>query len=1351
MVFAFVAGSRVAAAEALTTARFARQVLSGRWFTLLACLLILSASGATYAFGIYSRALKSALGYDQRAVATLAFFKDLGSNVGVPAGLLSEVAPPWAVLAAGAAMNLAGYLMAFAGTAALVTCVRNFPEARGAVLGLLKGYVGLSSAILAQIYLALYGGGADARSLVLLIAWLPAAVSVVFLGTVRVMPAPNGRTRRSTSRGGVGDVFLCLLYISVALAAYILVMIIVQRQASFSRAAYASSAAGLLVLLFLPLAVVVRQEYRIKNELEDSPSVDAPVPVMVTVVEKSIAMPLVEPAITSTPDTPPSSSCLVGIRSFLRHAFSPPAHGEDYSIPQALVSVDMLVLFLAIACGAGGTLTAIDNMGQIGQSLDYPPKSVDAFVSLISVWNYAGRVTAGYASEALLSRYRFPRPLALTLVLLASCAGHLLIALGVPRALYAASVLIGFCFGAQWPLLYAVISELFGLRRYPTLYNLGAVASPVGAYVLNVRVAGRLYDAEAARQHGGALPAAGDKACIGVQCFRTSFLIITAATRYAVLTEDDVRARQEADTARVAEVLSIPAGFARALLRHFKWRVGRAQEEWFSDAQHQQRVRGAVGLVPAACPDGDALVPAARSPRPRVCGICFDAFPAGGTRSAGCAAHYYCDACWCGYVAAAVGDGARCLALRCPDPSCAAAVVRELVDEVARDDDRARYARFWLRSYVEESGGRIRWCGGAGCTRSVELLGGCDAEAVASAVDVVCGCRHAFCWRCGEEAHRPVSCGTVRAWLAKNASDSETANWVVANTKRCPMCRRPIEKNHGCNHMTCGAPCHHQFCWLCLDPWDHHRGCTRYDSRRRRHGPRTLAKASLDRYLYHYERWEGNGKSLRKALADADELERSELQRMARLLDLPAMDLGFVTEAYRQIADGRRVLRWAHAYDYFLSLDPERDAAKRGLFDDLQSQANRWLEFIGNLVRAFKTNLPEVVVTLTPPASDLQHIVKSGPTTERQTTVGIGGILSTAATVTPPVSNVSSLQGTSALRPSSSSLVVVSQETDIANDSVQERHSPTRNLAQAQHPVRPGGHGGFLSNPYPSFFGEATSTAGPLQLYMPNMVVSGGTTSTPSLAFSLSAPGQPITSTALGGSFGSNTRTAWGNSDMAAASSSQPDRMGMDQQAGTGSAMNLTIGLHPNAQQPPPKYVKIWEGDLYGQRQGQPVFISKLESWGGTVSRKYSESQYVGNTDFLIFRALNQHGFLGQLQERKLLPSQTLLLSMYDKTSRMVGMLFPKKLLPQRLQYQEQLHLQQQMTQQIQLQQQSLYQQHQQMQQQQQLWQQIQQQKHQLQHMDPQQQQLLSQMVGTELGSDDDTREDWVTGAGPHA
>ncbi|XWS34008.1 hypothetical protein CRYUN_Cryun21dG0002500 [Craigia yunnanensis] len=114
------------------------------------------------------------------------------------------------------------------------------------------------------------------------------------------------------------------------------------------------------------------------------------------------------------------------------------------------------------------------------------------------------------------------------------------------------------------------------------------------------------------------------------------------------------------------------------------------------------------------------------------------------------------------------------------------------------------------------------------------------------------------------------------------------------------------------------------------------------------------------------------------------------------------------------------------------------------------------------------------------------------------------------------------------------------------------------------------------------------------------------------------------------------------------------------------------------------KYVKVWEGNLSGQRQGQPVFITRLEGyrsasasetlaahWPQTmqivrlISQDHmNNKQYVGKADFLVFRAMNQHGFLGQLQEKKLcaviqLPSQTLLLSVSDKAYRLIGMLFP--------------------------------------------------------------------------------------------
>lgn len=83
-------------------------------------------------------------------------------------------------------------------------------------------------------------------------------------------------------------------------------------------------------------------------------------------------------------------------------------------------------------------------------------------------------------------------------------------------------------------------------------------------------------------------------------------------------------------------------------------------------------------------------------------------------------------------------------------------------------------------------------------------------------------CRQEYCASCLIEHEEDMTCEQ-----ALGERDHATGAWINNNTKQCPRCHTNIEKNGGCNHITCTRQaCRHEFCWVCLNRWNNnHYNC----------------------------------------------------------------------------------------------------------------------------------------------------------------------------------------------------------------------------------------------------------------------------------------------------------------------------------------------------------------------------------------------------------------------------------------------------------------------------------------------------------------------------------------------
>lgn len=306
---------------------------------------------------------------------------------------------------------------------------------------------------------------------------------------------------------------------------------------------------------------------------------------------------------------------------------------------------------------------------------------------------------------------------------------------------------------------------------------------------------------------------------------------------YRKVQENEIQYEQQAIIDEMASFMGISAECAEALLIHYKWNKSELFDRYYDNMETIQIQAGIKFLGKRGVVN-----------EPFMCTICFDDFGPEEGFALGCN-HVFCRECWKGYLTAAVNnEGANCIHKRCPAEKCGEAVLFSCVQELAPPEIAKKWQEFGQKFFVSTNT-NMALCPAPSCSNAYITVSG-------SVRTAKCDCGMKFCLRCSNEAHEPATCLEYANWREKCESESETANWIMLNTKRCPKCSVRIEKNKGtnqvyaflivqsfydtqssslcrtnlfsfvslgCNHVLCtNKGCKFQFCWVCLAPWSEH-------------------------------------------------------------------------------------------------------------------------------------------------------------------------------------------------------------------------------------------------------------------------------------------------------------------------------------------------------------------------------------------------------------------------------------------------------------------------------------------------------------------------------------------------
>ncbi|UJR07689.1 hypothetical protein I4U23_011974 [Adineta vaga] len=147
--------------------------------------------------------------------------------------------------------------------------------------------------------------------------------------------------------------------------------------------------------------------------------------------------------------------------------------------------------------------------------------------------------------------------------------------------------------------------------------------------------------------------------------------------------------------------------------------------------------------------------------------------------------------------------------IQCPE--CSAPLPHATIKQIlVSKDDTTLYERFEKLNLDRslEQHPEFLWCA-HGCG-SGQLNEGATMN-----TSVQCNnCQKLTCFKHRCPWHDGMTCEEYE--MPRNSGQQHASErWIDGNTKACPKCHAHIEKNEGCDHMTC-FKCKYEFCWQCL-------------------------------------------------------------------------------------------------------------------------------------------------------------------------------------------------------------------------------------------------------------------------------------------------------------------------------------------------------------------------------------------------------------------------------------------------------------------------------------------------------------------------------------------------------